>query len=84
MVSSILRMLLVRADGSKKHYDLMEHTGTYEDLKNRIDKRVQSTKSSQYYKKVSAHVADESHEPDNVNASTEDNLVWREGSLQDA
>ena len=44
-ISCLHRMLPVRSDGSKEFYDMMEHAGTFESLKARIERRIMVTRN---------------------------------------
>ena len=37
-IACLHEMLSFKADGSKEHYDLIEHAGTYDELKSRIER----------------------------------------------
>ena len=59
-------------------------------MKNRIDKRVQSTKSAQYYKRVGAHTAEDATDPggeaaavDEANLEQTVNALWAQGLHED-
>ena len=50
-MSCLHRMLPVKPDGSKEHFDLVEHAGSYEELKVRIDRRISSIRAGLHFKK---------------------------------